>query len=341
MANKVRVKLICLTMIAFTINIFTLNVVAQRYSQSITLDNHKVFVTEWQNSEVNNKAFKQRQEAVVLLSGPTDNWNSDSAWFARLAPKLTEKYRVISIDRAGQLLSNPSAPVGYAHFGKDLALAFEQLKLDNIHIVAFASANIALLHYFALKPSHQIQSITMIDPDVLTEYSIKRYKKDAYPFKKNLVAYSEYIAEGKYNERAKQKNELDLKHLKSLALDDKVDWEYVEQIFEKRLNKINLQNLFKEIGIYDQDLDSAISLEIPTHLKLSIIDTNFEQSYIDQSENQQMKKELEQWQADGKNYYQSLIKKAKSGQYIPIKSQEHLVPFSDPSLILKILNGDE
>ncbi len=314
---------------------------AQRYSQSITLDNHKVYVTEWLNDEAKGKTFEQTQETVILLSGPTDNWNSDSAWFARLAPKLTKKYRVISIDRAGLLLANPSAPVGYAHFGKDLALAFEQLKLGNIHIVAFASSNIALLHYFGLKPSHQVKSIIMIDPDVLTEVSIKRYKKDAYPFKKNLVTYNQYIAEGKYNERAKQKNELDLIHLKSLALDDKVDWEYVEQIFEKRLNKINLQNLFKEIGIYDQDLDSAIGFEIPADIKLSIIDTDFEQSYINQSKSQQMKKELEQWQADGKNYYQSLIKKAKKGQYISIESQEHLVPFSDPELILKILNGDE
>ncbi len=326
----------------------SLTVVAQRQSNTIQLTHkniasHPIHITEWSKNK-QDKKNTQPQKTLLLLSGPTDNWNSDSAWFARLAPKLAHEYRVISIDRAGQVLATQDAPVGYAHFGTDISQIIETLKLNNLTIIAFASANVALHHYFAqLSPADKTQTpiskIIMIDPDVLTEFSIKRYTKDAYPFKKNEEAYLQYIKDGKYNQRAQEKNDIELKHLKTLAgKDSDTDWEYLNKIFEKRLKQANLQNLFKEIAIYDQDLSSASKIKLPNNIPLTIIDTDFETTYIEQSDNADLKSELIKWQEDAAQYYQNLVKHAKSGQYISLPTQEHLLPFSDPELLINLIN---
>ena len=45
------------------------------------------------------KQFKNQLNipSIILLSGPNENWHSDSAWFALLQPLLAKQYHVISI----------------------------------------------------------------------------------------------------------------------------------------------------------------------------------------------------------------------------------------------------
>jgi len=306
-------------------------VLAEHQGKLLKINGHKLMVSEWSTPSDSN-------HSVLLLSGPTDNWNSDSAWFARLAPKLARNYRVLSIDRAGQQTDNPDAPVGYKQFGKDLAALIPRLDLDNLHIIAFASANLALHKYFAEATPGQIKSITLIDPDVLLPYSMSRYRSDAKPFKDNLQKYLEYIAAGKYNQRAIQKNDIELKHLKVLAGDDPdTDWDYLNKTFQSRLSISNLQNLFKEIARYDEDLDAASKTQLPRNIPLIILDTDFEDAYIAKTEKDEDKAGLIQWKTEAASYYQQLAADSVKGQYIHLKTQEHLIPFSDPEQLLKII----
>jgi pimeloyl-ACP methyl ester carboxylesterase len=311
----------------------TLTHAAQRQTQVIRVDGHNLQYTQW--SSANNTVTTP---TLVLLSGPNDNWNSDSTWFARLAPKLSHEFKVIAVDRAGIGLAQAHAPLGYAHFGTDLKQLIEALDLDNIHVIAFASSNISLLHYFNQAPADdtRISSVILIDPDVLTDFSIKRYAKDAYPFKKNQKAYVEYIKQGKYLTRAKQKNQMELEQLQRLAGEDPdVDWAFIKEQFIKRLTTQNLVNLFSEIAIYEQDLSKTKGLNFPKSLKMMVLDTDFEAHFIDQAENKETKQGLVDWQADAKRHYQNLVAQQSYAKYEEMSDKEHLLMFSQPNLIIK------
>lgn len=276
---------------------------------------------------------------MLLLSGPTDNWNSDSAWFARLAPKLAKQYRVITVDRAGQQTSNPSASVGYKNFGDDLNVLIPKLKPQKLHIIAFATANLALHQYFAHSPKTPIASITLIDPGVLLPFSINRYKSDPKPFKDNLSEYIEYIGAGKYAERAQQKNDIELKHLKSLAKGDTdTDWNYLNKTFKARLSIANLQNLFREIARYGDDLDAATKVTLPKNIPLIVFDTDFEDAYIEKTDKQEDKAGLIRWKSEAQTYYKQLAANSINGRYVHLKTREHLLPFSDPDKLVETIN---
>lgn len=297
----------------------------------IDVDQHQVHIAQWGTRS-------PETTTVVLLSGPTDQWNSDSAWFARLAPHLATTFHVLAIDRPGQVVNSANAPLGYAAFAKDVAAVLKRLQIKQMKIVAFASANITLNLLFADHPEISVQRVVMVDPDVLTPFSIGRYSSDAAPFKENLQKYREYIAAGSYAERALQKNDLERQHLRQLAgADDRTDWAYLEAIFAARLKTANLQNLFAEIAMYDEDLRQAAALAFPKHIPLTILDTDFEQGYIEKTEDEDALAGLEQWRRDGYTYYQKLVKAASKGRYIPLETKEHLLPFANPELLVKIL----
>jgi len=318
--------------------LITLKVNADYRTEVLKINNQKLHLTHWFDPQSDTNILKSTS-AIVLLSGPTDNWNSDSAWFSRLAPKLAKANRVISIDRSGQVLANPNAKVGYTQFGNDLNKVFNHLKLKNIKIISFASANLALNQYFSVQTEQRVEAVIMIDPDVLLPTSIARYTKDALPFKQNLEKYAMYINSGKYDKRALQKNQMEITHLKNLSADDKdTDWEYIEKIFLERLNKENLKNLFREIAIYDQDLQNAFEKKFPKNVPLTIIDTDFEQTYIDKAEDDKAKKILLNWKQEARRYYKQLTENSLNNQYIKLTSKEHLVPFSQPELLINILS---
>lgn len=315
-------------------------------TETLVLDKARLHVTHWLATDFdkNTKIGTTSKETVILLSGPTDNWNSDSAWFARLAPKLTKKYNVISIDRAGQIFADRNSELGYSIFGEHLLDALLELKLKNVKFISFASSNISLLKLTQVNstlPKRSqlvISKIVLIDPDVLMPYSISRYSKDASPFKENLRAYKKYISEGKYDQRALQKNHSELEYLKKLSCDDPdTSWSYVDLVFEKRLEIGNIINLFNEIAIYDQDLKKVQNLLLPTSIPLVIFDTDFEQVYINNSKTEEEKEGLIRWKTEAKEYYQSLVKNSKNGEYRELTTTEHLLPFSQPELVIKLL----
>jgi hypothetical protein len=185
------------------------------------------------------------------------------------------------LDRAGIFNQLANAPVGYKHFADDLYLLFKQLNIQQTTVLAFASSNISVNFFFAAHADvNAISRVIMIDPDVLTAYSIARYKSDAQPFKDNLQAYLDYVTEGKYTPRVEQKNAADLASLKTLVADDTLlDWSLVEQIFKGRLHINNQLNLFREITRYGEDLDGAFELSLPADMPLTIIDADFEMAY--------------------------------------------------------------
>ncbi|WP_416307590.1 alpha/beta fold hydrolase [Neptunicella sp. SCSIO 80796] len=308
---------------------------SQVLEQNITIDQHPVHYAEW-----NTEATKSDKSIILMLSGPSDTWHSDSAWWTGLGPKLAKNFRVIALDRAGQVNNLENAPVGYQHLALDLHFFIEQMQLDNLTIISFASANIALNIYLN-EHSGKVKKVIMLDPDVLTPYSISRYKKDAQPFVDNQHNYLEYVSAGKYVARVEQKNAGELAHLQKLVGDDPdMDWSYLHSMFDKRLSIQNQLNMFKEIALYGNDLDAASVVEFPPSIPLAIIDTQFEKIYIEESEDAEEKAALIKWEADAKQYYQSLIDNVAQGRYIEVQSREHLFQFSEPQTIIDLVEKD-
>ncbi len=324
--------------------IFTCSVSADYRTETLVLKDARLHLTHWSAKQQQQADDSHAKDTVILLSGPTDNWNSDSAWFARLAPLLAQQFNVITIDRAGQVFADSNAQLGYIAFGRDLLAAVQELKLNNLHFVAFASSNISLLKFSDLNrklpvsEQIKIKKIILIDPDVLTPSAIERYSRDAEPFRTNIESYTDYILQGKYNQRAKEKNLAELNHLKQLAGNDsKTNWRYIELLFSKRLELNNLVNLFTEVAGYNEDLTQAAKLSFSKATPLTVFDTDFEMSYIKNAKDEKEKQGLLDWKAQAEIYYAALVNHSEKGKYIKLKTQEHLLPFSQPQLIVKAL----
>ncbi len=305
----------------------------QMAEHNVVIDGHPLHFAEWKSDSASDNS-----QVILMLSGPSDTWHSDSAWWAGLAPKLAKKWPVFALDRVGQVNAVDNAPVGYQHFSRDLHFFIEKMELENLTIVSFASANNALNLYLH-EHADRVKKVILIDPDVLTPYSINRYKRDAQPFVDNQQDYLDYVSKGKYTSRVEQKNAGELSHLRELVGDDPdMDWSYLQSMFDKRLNIQNQLNMFKEIAIYGQDLEAAAAVSFPPTIPLIIIDTQFEKSYIEASEDPDEKAGLAKWQTDAKQYYQSLVEAADNGRYIEVDSREHLFQFSQPQLFIDLIN---
>ena len=197
-------------------------------NQIVQLNNHPSHLVTWGDSQDKSK------RPLILLSGPIDSWHSDSAWWATVGQPLSKDYRVFALDRQGIATGNADAEVGYLPLADDVSALIRKYHLVDPVIVAFASSNLTVMRYLQKHNNHTpVKAVVMIDPDVLTEFSIARYASDAKPFKENLEKYLTYIGEGKYVPRVKQKNEQDKMRLERLANNQFIEWPLVNSLFKK------------------------------------------------------------------------------------------------------------
>ena len=301
-------------------------------SNIIQIDGHPLHIATWGQQD-NNEA------TIVLLSGPIDSLFSDSAWWSTLGPKLAKTHRVIAIDRAGIATQEDNAQVVYQHFAKDIHFALDALHVKNATIVAFSSSNIALQFYLASQPEQsRVRRVIMVDPDVLTDYSIARYKEDAKTFKDNIDEYLVYVSEGKYIARVEQKNAGDMALLKKLIGDNThVDWLLVEKMFKARLDIAYQKNLFREMAIYGQELDAAAELVWPMGMPLTIVDTDFESVYAANIKDAETKAGILHWAQNGQDYYKRLVARTNQGNYIQSKSPAHLFQVAETESFAEII----
>ncbi|NVK23171.1 MAG: alpha/beta hydrolase [Kangiellaceae bacterium] len=280
---------------------------------------------------------KQSQKPLlILLSGPTDNWHSDSAWWILAQNYLAGYYDTVAIDRAGHagtpFVENPS----YQQFTQDLVKYIDSSERDII-ILAFASSNLSvqpLLHQS--KASKKIKGVVLIDPDVLTTHSIKHYSSDTEKYKKGWQQLEDYIASGKYDERIQQKISSERKHLKELIkpeLEAFMDWSAYEAIETIRSTREYQIYKFKETTNYLSDLQNAKQYSFAKDMPLVVIDTDFESGYLATIKDEQVKASISQWRQEGIEWYFELAEHSDCGAYWPVASQEHLIMMENPELI--------
>ena len=90
--------------------------------------------------------------------------------------------------------------------------------------------------------------------------------------------------------------------------------------------------------MYKNDLTLVPKSHYPKNIPITIFDTDFEQKYIDNSKDKETKQQLLKWKKEGVKYYKSLVSNSNKGKYIPLSTQQHLLMFSQPEIIIKELN---
>lgn len=223
------------------------------------------------------------QTTIVLLSGPSGSWFSDSRFYAALQPALARQYRTLAIDRPGIGLSPvPEAIRGYRYFGEHLAGLLLALKAKDVVIVGFASANLALHHF--LKNCVQqscgeirVRGVLLIDPDALDKAGVEFYAEQAKDFQNAGLA--DYVQSGKYDARAGQHNQNLQSDIMSILDKDgntQINMEFYEAVSSAQLDRARIVYRFAEVARYDQDVRAAAALPWPKQIPTRLWNTEFE-----------------------------------------------------------------
>ncbi len=308
-------------------------------SKLLVIDNLQIHVNQRGNTKSNS--------AIVMLSGPTDHWHSDTGWFSYALPYLSQKkslsqFQVLAIDRPGNGLVVPKQSISYTDFADVVHKVLKSLKIKRIVFLSFASSNITISHFLeSYGKELAIDGIVLVDPDVMTEFSRSRYRKDAKPFKDNLSKYLSYIGEGKYQNRVKEIVTKERTHIQEVVKQSKLlgmDWAYFEFMLSQRSTKEGQTEKFKQIVFYHDELAKKQKMSLRKTLKQSslllvLINTNFESSYLPSIKDPLLKKEIIKWQKDGDEYYKMLTTQNTKGKLINIDSEEHLLPLFSPQIL--------
>ncbi len=284
---------------------------------------------------VRSLGLDQPGTAVVLLSGPTDHWHADSGWFALLQPLLAKQYRVHAIDRAGHGFSDVVAGSSYQTFADDLAAVLPQLEKKPVLIVAFASSNLALHHYFAKYGTRQLQSVLLIDPDGLHPELLGFYAEQAAMFQQ-ADKLAEYVNAGKYDARAAGFRQQEREHLQQIlpsALASQMDWPFYDAIADQRLDRTRILARFAETARYDRDVMGAGAVPWPVALPVWSYDTSFELAAVDAATAPEEKEKLARWHRLSSEWMQSLPGQCR----IASSSREHLATVAEADKLVTLI----
>ena len=273
--------------------------------------------------------------AIVLLSGPTDHWHSDSGWFALLQPMLARQFRVHAIDRAGHGFGDTGVDGSYQRFADDLAALLPQLETEPVLVVAFASSNLSLHQYVARHGQRGLRAALLIDPDGLHPDLISFYAEQAVPFQQG-DKLAEYVNAGKYDARTESFYLKEREHLQTIlpaALADQMDWPFYDAIARERLSRARILTRFAAVGRYDQDVRAAAAVAWPATLPVWSYDTDFERIAIDAATEPAEKTKLEQWRQLSSTYMTGLPGHCRIGS----ASREHLATVAEADRLVRLI----
>ncbi|MEI5639685.1 MULTISPECIES: alpha/beta hydrolase [unclassified Pseudoalteromonas] len=292
---------------------------------------------------VRHTLAQPEKPTVVMLSGANMHFHSDSAWFALLQPYLETKFNVVVIDRLGQGLSSTVEAPSMAQFAADLPVLFNKLALNDVHLLSFANSNSVPL--IAMQQSgefkQQVASMLWLDPDILMPHSVALYQGfpvDLYrDYGQTLI---DHVAAGNWQEKMDGKITAEKAHVEALMANNDyaqyMDWDYFNLIMQTRHSIAAQLTRVHEVMNYHDDLELVKDWQPDGSIPISIIDSDFESENIAQAEDEALKAKLLKWQSEGRKWSQE-VATASGGQYIPLSSTEHLIPFTHPEVIEQAL----
>jgi pimeloyl-ACP methyl ester carboxylesterase len=331
--------------VALLMSVKSLGAMANADKPAIPLQSHLTSVNG-HKLHYHLKGHAEQKPLLVLLSGPTDNWHSDSAWWILAQnylakSNLGKSYQSIAIDRAGQAWSEQIEAPSYRQFASDLeAFLLSEEVIDSereLVFVAFASSNLSLqLLLDNPKIKSRTRGLVLIDPDVLTAHSIQHYTSETEGYKKGWQGLKDYIEAGKYDQRIEQKLKAEREHLMTLIPKEHeafMEWDYYDAVEGIRNTRDYQVHKFLEASVYKEDLEAAVKHPLDSELPLVVLDTDFESAYLETIEDEAVKASIAKWREEGIEWYFELAKGSDCGAYWPVDTEEHLLMMTQPKLI--------
>jgi pimeloyl-ACP methyl ester carboxylesterase len=267
--------------------------------------------------------------AIVLLSGPSGRWHSDSAWFALLQPMLAQHFKTVAIDRAGYGFGN-AATSSYEAFGKALPALLQQLNHDSVVLLGFASANLAIAHYVnSTDAGKRLKGVLLIDPDALGPKTVEFYATQAQDFQNPALA--DYVRSGKYDERAAKTHTSERAEVENLvppSLKVLMDWPFYDAMAAARTERERIVQRFAEIARYDTDVRNAAQINWPKALPTIVWDTDFETADIAREPDN---KTLIAWHEDSIQWFSAQF----GACHLRSESRQHLATFAEAEKLLE------
>ncbi len=265
---------------------------------------------------------------IVLLSGPSGRWHSDSAWFALLQPMLATQFNTLAIDRAGHGFGQAPS-TSYQAFGRALPTLLRQLKAESVVLVGFASANLAIAHYVNSEDAkHRLKGVLLIDPDALGPKTLEFYASQARDFQHPELV--DYVRSGRYDERAQQARQKERDEVARLippSLQHLMDWTFYDAVTRARTERERIVQRFLEIARYDHDVYQAAAITWPNDIATLVWDTDFESADI---ERDPANSALRAWRDDSSAWFAE-----QSGRcHLRSDSREHLATFAEASQLV-------
>lgn len=329
-----RLSILILSIGIFFINAAQAQTIKSVTTQSITVNDKQIMVHSLKSD--NKNAIKK--PTIILLSGPNENWHSDSAWFALTQQQLSKDYNSYAIDRAG-FGGSISPASSYTEFSNDLYVVLSHLNIDNVVFVAFASANISVALFEQKYHSKiNIKGTLLIDPDTLTPDAVAFYKD--YPtswYKEHIIKINEKIATGAWTDQTISKNKRDLDSIHELlkpAHNSLMNWDFYHQIANTRTSINGQTARATSIAKYSNDLDNALTLPFITRHAVSVINTDFELHNLPEEANKLAR--IKHWKNEGDEWAKKVAKQS-DGQYIELTNSDHLVTFQQPIKVLSAI----
>jgi len=273
--------------------------------------------------------------AVVLLSGPTGHWHSDTGWFALLQPLLAERHRVHAVDRAGQGFSDIVDGASYESFGADLAALVPALEREPPIVLSFASGNLGLVH--ALARGGRVHAALLVDPDALHTGLMAFYADQAEPFRE-AAALSEYVNAGKYDARAEKFRVEERAQLAGLVpppLAAIMDWAFYDAMARQRTDRARILARFAETARYDRDVRGAAAVPWPPAIPVWTYDTDFERADAEAERDPARARELARWRDLSTEWMEGL----PGGCRIGSTSREHLAVVAEAERLAALVDA--
>ncbi len=270
---------------------------------------------------------------IVLLSGPSGRWHSDSAWFALLQPLLAKHYNTVAIDRAGHGFGQ--APTqSYREFGQALPTILQKLDAKTVVIVGFASANLALAHYVNSDDAKtRLKGVLLIDPDALGPDIAEFYAVQAKDFQNPGLA--DYVRSGKYDQRAENARVSEREEAANLIpahLQTVMDWAFYDAVSGARKERERIIERFAEVSRYDEDVRSAAKLAWPKTVATVLWDTDFEAEDIARNPDN---KELVAWRENSQAWFAAQFGACHKAS----ASRQHLATFAEAEQLVAEVNA--
>jgi pimeloyl-ACP methyl ester carboxylesterase len=279
--------------------------------------------------------------AVVLLFGASYGVTVDSGWWAGVQPELAKTMRVYAFDRAGYAWSDPNPEgLSYTNTADDLHVALTALGEKEVILVGYATAsNTTIVYHHCYPDDPRLRGIVWLDADVLHPEVIDWYKGGGGPGP--LVLHSlvdvgigrlfyewgfptqreQWVMEEKLSERGRAM----------------FDWDYYNRVAATRGTRRVLHAMVDSSLAYDEDLDYAASLPLPTDIPLFVIQTDMLRF---QSEGEPERAKVNAWRGPYMTeWYRAAAESTLGGRYIHIADSEHFAMLDQPDALINAIRS--